>query len=104
VQSDTTLWTAPAIAEVVIPVCNAALAHRRGTYSRVVALLVSRREHMRLRCGSNAQRDFVMQMLIDAAIKSGRHDAGAAMIVHEANTRALPPIPRAGYAAARWLA
>lgn len=102
---DTALWTAPAIADVVLPVCEAALAHRRGDYPRVVALLAPRQERIRLLGGSNAQRDLVMQMLIDAAMKSGRRDIAGAMIAHETDTRAAPPSQRAGYAAAaHWLA
>jgi len=88
----------------VIPVCEAVLAHRRGDYGRVADLLAPRRERIRLLGGSNAQRDLVMQMLIDAAMRSGRRDIVAEMIAHETATRALPPIQRAGYtAAARWL-
>jgi tetratricopeptide (TPR) repeat protein len=102
--SDKALWTAPAIADVVIPVCEAALAHRRGDYPRVVELLEPRQQQIRLLGGSNAQRDIVMQMLIDAAMQSGRRAIVAAMIAHEAETRAVPPDRRAGYtAAARWL-
>jgi len=90
---------------VVIPVCEAVQAHRLGNYSRVVDLLASRREQIRLLGGSNAQRDLVMQMLIDAAMRSGRRDIVCPMIAHETNTRALPPTQRSGYAAAaRWLA
>lgn len=101
---DKALWTAPAIADVVIPVCEAALAHRRGDYSRVVDLLALKREQIRLLGGSNAQRDLVMQMLIDAAMKSGRREIAAEIITHETASRALPPSRRAGYAvAARWL-
>ncbi len=102
---DPTEWTAPAIADVVVPVCEAVLAHRRGDHVRVVELLAPRREQIRLLGGSNAQRDLFFQMLIDAAMKSGRRDVVDAMIAHEANTRVAPPTQRAGYAvAARWLA
>ncbi len=102
--ADTSLWTAPVIADVVIPVCEAALAHRRGDHARVVALLAPRQEQIRLLGGSNAQRDLIFQMLIDAAMKAGRRDVVSAMIAHETTTRAVPPTQRAGYAAAaRWL-
>src|SRR5262249_53947043 len=102
---DKALWTAPAIADVVIPVCEAVLAHRRGDHARVVDLLAPRREQIRLLGGSNAQRDLVMQTLIDAAVKSGRRDIVAEMIADETATRTLPPSQRAGSAdAARWLA
>jgi len=101
---DTALWTAPALADVVIPVCEAALAHRRGEYARAVELLAPRQERIRLLGGSNAQRDLVFQMLIDAAVRAGRHDVVAPMIAHETATRAVPPTQRAGYAAAAsWL-
>jgi tetratricopeptide (TPR) repeat protein len=97
-------WYAAEIAEIVLPVCEAARAHRRGDYAGVVELLASRREQIRLLGGSNAQRDLFTQMLIDAAMKAGRRDVVAEMIAHETATRAIPPSRRAGYAsAAGWL-
>lgn len=97
-------WTALAISEVYVPVCEAASAHRRGDYPRVVALLAPRREQIRLLGGSNAQRDLFFQMLIDAAMHTGNRALVAEMIAHESATRNLPPQHRAGYAAAvRWL-
>ena len=103
--ADTSSWNAPAVVDVYLPVCAAALAHRQGDYARVVELLASRREQIRLLGGSNAQRDLFIQMLIDAAMKTGRRDIVGQVIAHETETRALPPAERAGYiAAARWLA
>jgi hypothetical protein len=102
--ADTLLWTAPAIADVILPVCEAALAHQQGDYARVVELLAQRREQIRLLGGSNAQRDLFVQMLVDAAMKTSRRDIVAEIVAHEARTRASPPAARAGYAAAaRWL-
>jgi tetratricopeptide (TPR) repeat protein len=102
--SDASVWTAPAIADVVIPVCEAALAHRRGEHARVVALLAPRREKIRLLGDSNAQRDLFMQMLIDSVVKADRRDVVGDMIAHETATRTVPPSQRVGYAvAARWL-
>jgi tetratricopeptide (TPR) repeat protein len=102
--ADPALWAAPAIGDVVIPVCEAAWAHRLGDYARVVDLLEPRQEQIRLLGGSNAQRDLVFQMLADAAMKSGRRDVVGGLIAHQAATRAVPPVRRAGYAAAaRWL-
>ena len=93
--ADRTAWTAPAIADVVIPICEAALAHRRGEHARVVELLEPRQPQIRLLGGSNAQRDLFFQMLADAAMRSDRRDLVASL---------LPPTERAGYAAAaRWL-
>jgi len=102
--ADPQLWTAPAIADVVIPVCEAAQAHRRGQHSRVVELLQPRQAQIRLLGGSNAQRDLFFQMLVDSAMKADRRDIVSAMIAHETATRAVPPLQRAGYATAtRWL-
>jgi hypothetical protein len=102
--ADPSVWTAPAIADVVIPVCQAAQAHRRGEHARVVDLLASRQDQIRLLGGSNAQRDMFFQMLIDAAMKADRRDVVSAMIARETATRAVPPTQRAGYAAAaHWL-
>jgi tetratricopeptide (TPR) repeat protein len=102
--ADQSLWTAPAIADVVIPVCEAAWAHRRGEHARVVALLAPQREKVRLLGGSNAQRDLFTQMLIDSAMRAGQRDVVADMIAHETATRTVPPDQRVGYAAAaRWL-
>lgn len=103
--ADRASWTAPGIADAMLPACEAALAHRRGEWARVVELLEARREQIRLLGGSNAQRDLFMQMLLDAAVKAARRDLVGEMIAHEAATRAVPPAERAGYAAAaRWLA
>ncbi len=97
-------WTAPAIAEVVIPVCEAILAHRRGHDAFVVETLAPRRAEIRLLGGSNAQRDMVLQMLVDAARRTGRRELVAEMLAEQRSAHAAPPAERAGYAvAARWL-
>jgi tetratricopeptide (TPR) repeat protein len=93
-------WYAAEIAEIVLPVCEAVRAHRRGDYARAAELLAPRRARVRLLSGSSAQRDLFMQMLIDAAMKAGWRDIVAEMIAHETATRAVPPTERAGYAAA----
>jgi hypothetical protein len=101
---DRSRWDAAAIGDVVVPVCEAGLAHRRGQHAQVVALLQSRLDQIRLLGGSNAQRDLFRQILIDSAMKADRRDVVAAMIAEETATHAAPPIQRAGYAtAARWL-
>jgi tetratricopeptide (TPR) repeat protein len=52
--------------------CEAAIAHRRGEFSRVVALLLPVRGKLRRIGGSHAQRDLFEKMLISAAIKDGQ--------------------------------
>jgi hypothetical protein len=97
-------WDAAAIRDVVLPVCEAGLAHRRGQHALVVALLEPRLDRIRLLGGSNAQRDLFRQILIDSAMQADRRDVVAAMITEEAATHAVAPSRRAGYtAAARWL-
>lgn len=103
-EAEPVSWNAAAIGEVYLPVCEAALAHRRGEYGRVVDLLAARREQIRLLGGSNAQRDLFFQMLVDAAMQTGRRDIVSEVLAHQTATRASPPAERAGYAAAaRWL-
>lgn len=93
--ADPRQWTGPALTAIVIPACEAAIAHRRGEHARVVELLGPRQEQVRLLGGSAAQRDLFFQMLVDSAWKTDRRDIVAALV---------PPSHRAGYAAAaRWL-
>ena len=93
--TDPRLWTAPTLAAIVIPACEAALAHRRGEHSQVVELLGPRREEIRLLGGSNAQRDLFFQMLVDSAMRTERRDIVSVLV---------PATQRAGYAAAaQWL-
>jgi len=102
--ADQSRWDAAAIRDVVVPVCEAGLAHRRGRHAQVVGLLWPRLDQIRLLGGSNAQRDLFRQILIDSATRADRRDVVAAMIADETATRAVPPVQRAGYAnAARWL-
>jgi len=103
--ADTSRWDAAAIGDVVLPVCEAGLAHRRGRHEQVVALLAPRLNRIRLLGGSAAQRDLFRQILIDSAMKADRRDVVATMIDEETATRAVPPAGRIGYAkAASWLA
>ena len=102
--AETDAWGAAEIAEVVVPVCEAVLAHRRGQHTQAVALLAPRLTRMRALGGSAAQRDLFRQVLIDSAMKSGGRDVAAAMIADETASHPTPPTQRAGYgAAARWL-
>jgi hypothetical protein len=102
--ADAAPWVKPTFDDAILPSCEAALAHRRGDYDRVVELLAPRREELRLLGGSNAQRDLFTQMLIDAAVKAGRRELVAEMVAHENATRTVPAAARAGYRiAAQWL-
>lgn len=89
----------PAIAAVALPVCEAVLAHRRGAHPQVVALLAPRRAEIRLLGGSNAQRDMMMQMLLDSAVRADERALVGAMLTEARQTHGLPPERRAGWAA-----
>ena len=57
-----------------LPLCKAVLAHRRGEYEDVVALLAPVRHDLPLVGGSHAQRDVFYQLLVDAARRIQKHD------------------------------
>jgi tetratricopeptide (TPR) repeat protein len=60
--------------EVGVALGEAALAHRRGAFARVLDLVLPVRHAIRRIGGSHAQRDLFAQLVIDAAVKAGRHD------------------------------
>src|SRR5207245_9111465 len=60
------------LAEIGVAVAEAIVAAGRRQYARVVDLLFPVRHRIALIGGSNAQQDFIAQLLIDAAIRSGR--------------------------------
>lgn len=102
--ADATRWDADVIGDVVLPACEAGLAHRRGQHAQVVALLAPQLGAIRLLGGSAAQRDLFRQILINSATKADRRDVVAAVIAEETASRSVPPSHRIGYAkAARWL-
>jgi hypothetical protein len=94
-----TLWSTAALRGVVIPVCEAVLAYRKGGHAQVVNLLLPRRESIRLLGGSNAQRDMFHQMLAHAAMRAGQRGVVETLMAHEVATRTIPPTQRVGCAA-----
>ncbi len=58
----------------VLPASEAAIAHRKGEYQRVIDLLLPARRNLWQMGGSHAQRDLFFQLLIDAAVKTKRRD------------------------------
>ncbi len=97
-------WHLADIRDVIIPVCEAVQAYRVGDNAKVVALLLPRRDSIRVLGGSAAQRDMFNQMLVHAAMKADRRDVVRDLIAHEAATRSVSPLERVGYRVpARWL-
>src|SRR3546814_16609701 len=70
-----------------LPLCRAALAHRRGRYGETVDALLPHRAALRLVGGSRAQRDLFEQLLIDAAVKADRRSLARALLSERAATR-----------------
>lgn len=58
-------------AMAVLPASEAAIAHRKQDYRRVIDTLLPARRNLWQMGGSHAQRDLFFQLLIDSAVKSG---------------------------------
>jgi tetratricopeptide (TPR) repeat protein len=83
---------APVIADIAVPVCQALLACSQGAYDRAVDLLLPVRYGTWRLGGSHAQRDLFGQVLIQAALKSGRLTLARALLSER--TAARPNSPR----------
>ncbi len=66
--------TADVMRPVAIPVCEAILAYRDGANERAVDLLWPIRADWQRLGASHAQRDILVQILLDASLKAGRVD------------------------------
>lgn len=58
----------------VLPASEAAVAHRKGEYQRVIDIMLPARRNLWQMGGSHAQRDLFFQLLVDAAMKLQRLD------------------------------
>ncbi|MGB8943484.1 MAG: tetratricopeptide repeat protein [Streptomyces sp.] len=74
-----------------IPVCRALIAYRQRQYARVVELLAPIRHHLNSFGGSHAQRDAIQRTLVEAAIRSGRHDLARTLLSERINLRPICP-------------
>ncbi|MGW6054906.1 tetratricopeptide repeat protein [Streptomyces sp. NPDC055189] len=77
--------------EIGIPVCRALIAYRQRQYARVVELLAPIRYDLNSFGGSHAQRDAVQRTLVEAAIRSGRHDLARTLLSERINLRPICP-------------
>jgi len=97
------LSSAATLAEVEIPLAGAVLAHRKGDYTRVVTLMEPIRHAIVRIGGSHAQRDLFTEMLLDAALRSGRTALARSILADEAKARPIPLDKRRAYAEAAGL-
>jgi PAS domain S-box-containing protein len=72
--------TARVTAELGLPLAEAMIAYRAGDYPRCVAKLAPVRRALPRLGGSHAQRDLFVQLLIDAAMRSGALDLARALV------------------------
>ncbi len=86
------------VSRVALPVCEAALAHRRGEYAGAVGLMRPVLGDMYQLGGSHAQQDVLVQLYLDSAMKAERPDEVRAVLARAA--RAVPLGARVGYAEA----
>ena len=70
----------PRYAIAVLPACEAAIAHRRRDYQRVIDIMMPARRSLWQMGGSHAQRDLFFQLLVDAAVKMERADILALLL------------------------
>ncbi|MEU5952147.1 tetratricopeptide repeat protein [Streptomyces sp. NPDC047525] len=77
--------------EVGIPVCRALISYRQRQYGRVVELLAPIRYRLNSFGGSHAQRDAIQRTLVEAAIRSGRHDLARTLLSERINLRPICP-------------
>lgn len=77
--------------EIGIPACRALIAYGQRRYARVVELLTPIRHHLNTFGGSHAQRDAIQRTLVEAAIRSGRHDLARTLLSERMNLRPICP-------------
>ncbi|WP_367038836.1 hypothetical protein [Streptomyces sp. Je 1-332] len=80
--------------EIGVPVCRALIAYRQQRYANVVELLAPIRYRLNSFGGSHAQRDAIQRTLVEAAIRSGRHDLARALLSERINLRPICPYNR----------
>ncbi|HZS83490.1 MAG TPA: tetratricopeptide repeat protein [Stellaceae bacterium] len=75
------------MAEIGLGLAEAAIAHRRREWGRVVERLTPLRRAVHAIGGSHAQRDLFGEMLIDAALKDGRFALARALLSERTHLR-----------------
>jgi hypothetical protein len=74
-------------AEVGLPACRAVAAFADGRYADVIAELAPIRTVLHRFGGSHAQRDALQRTLLEAALRSGRHDWARALTAERLSAR-----------------
>lgn len=90
-RTDTSVSNHAMTRKIGIPVCRALIAYRQRQYARVVELLAPIRYHLNSFGGSHAQCDAIQRTLVEAAIRSGRHDLARTLLSERINMRPICP-------------
>ena len=77
--------------DVGLPICRAILDFGRARYDDVVAALLPLRYRFNEFGGSHAQRDAVQRTLLEATLRSGRHDLARTLLSERSNLRPGSP-------------
>ena len=86
--------------DAALPVCEAALAHRRGDFAGAVEAMRPALGAMGRLGGSHAQQDVLEQLFLDAAVRAGSDEDARTLLERVAGRHPVPPERRIGYAEA----
>jgi hypothetical protein len=86
------------VAEIALPVTEAALANGQGRHREAVALMRSVLGDMYRLGGSHAQQDVLEQLFLDSALKAGSESDVRMIMERVAGRNRIPPARRRGYA------
>lgn len=90
----------PIAREVGLPLSEAVYAYGTGDYAAAVDLLMPIRYRIQRVGGSHAQRDVFQQMLIEAALRSGRAPIARALLIDRRAAKPFSPAALKNYARA----
>ncbi|MBI1779084.1 MAG: tetratricopeptide repeat protein [Proteobacteria bacterium] len=85
---------------IAVPICEAAIAHRKGEHGRVVELIQPIRDELWRLGASHAQRDLFDQLFADSALIAGRRDVLASLVPKLMERGRQAPAGRKAYAKA----
>jgi hypothetical protein len=77
--------------DIGLPICKAVLAFGRGQYAKAVDYLYPIRHRLHEFGGSHAQRDVVLQTLVEASLRSGNHSRTKEILNERFTVKARSP-------------
>jgi len=86
-------------AKAGLPAAQAAVAHRKKDFARVVELLTPARSDLWMMGGSHAQQDLFYQMLVDATARIGNTEAVGTLMNEIEQIGVVEPVQLSAYQA-----